>query len=32
MIPFETIVGMGEQEIKEKDGGDEYKYGVFVIF
>jgi hypothetical protein len=26
MIPIETILGMGEREIKDNDGGDEFKY------
>jgi hypothetical protein len=25
-IPIETILGMGEREIKDNDGGDEFKY------
>jgi hypothetical protein len=31
MRPVETIPGMGEGGIKENDGGDEFKYNIFVI-
>jgi hypothetical protein len=31
MRPIETIPGMGEGRIKETDGGDEFKYDIFVI-
>jgi hypothetical protein len=29
MIPVETIPGMGEEGIKESDGGSEFKYDIF---
>jgi hypothetical protein len=31
MRPVETIPGMGEGEIKENDGGGEFKYDIFTI-
>jgi hypothetical protein len=31
MIPVETILGIGGEEIKENGGGSEFKYDIFDI-
>jgi hypothetical protein len=31
MMPVETVPRMGQEAVKENDGGDEFKYDIFDI-